>query len=108
MQTLSDPIDFQLSYLLHFKKTNRPEEKKEIIERLGPSIMRESGIEKENHIAKLAKALQYEESALPIVLSQNNRRQEKGKTSPFDPYRRGLLKGLNVLISLKTPFSIIC
>ena len=73
MQTLSDPIDFQLSYLLHFKKTNRPEEKKEIIERLGPSIMRESGIEKENHIAKLAKALQYEESALRIVLSQNNR-----------------------------------
>ena len=104
MQTLSDPIDFQLSYLLHFKKANRPEEKKEIIERLGPSIMRESGIEKENHIAKLAKALQYEESALRIVLSQNNRTiahsievpsasSRNGKNQDVRPLSKGTAKG---------------
>lgn len=89
MQTLSDPIDFQLSYLLHFQKSNRPEEKKQIIERLGPLIMREEGIEKENHIAKLAKALQYEESALRIVLSQSNRPVTRSIEVPSGSSRRG-------------------
>ena len=64
--SLVDPLDFELSYYLHTKKLDTPEERRKAVESFIPHLksLPPASIEFEDTLAKLAKATSYEPSAI--------------------------------------------
>lgn len=76
MLNLVDPMDFQINYYLNVKKLNTPEERKKVmlyfirfLKNIAP------GIDRDNYIAKLAKATGYEMDAIRSQI--NNLKESK-------------------------------
>lgn len=76
MLNLVDQMDFQINYYLNVKKLNTPEERKKVmlyfirfLRKIAP------GIDRENYIAKLAKATGYEMDAIRSQI--NNTKESK-------------------------------
>lgn len=70
MGRLVDGLDFQLDYYINVKKLTRPEEKKAVASHFVPLFKAEDEWTRENHIAKLAKALNFEESVLRMMVAK--------------------------------------
>lgn len=70
MEHLSDGLEFQLSYYTNVKKLSTTEEKGAVIRHFAPLFALEDELTKENHIAKLAKALDFEPSALRLLVQK--------------------------------------
>ena len=71
MNNLVDAMDFQLSYYLNFASLDSPQEKQKVLAYFASALREEEGIELENHIAKLSKALKYEASAIRLYLQNS-------------------------------------
>lgn len=72
MSTLVDALDFQLNYYATFKNVESAEDKEKVLKHFLPMLTEESGVEQENHIAKLSSALNYDPSALRMIIAKEN------------------------------------
>ncbi len=71
METLIEPLDFQLNYFTNTKRVETSVEKQKLIEQFLPTIRSlPFGIEQENYLAKLSKATGYEIEAIRNLLNK--------------------------------------
>lgn len=67
---LIDVVDFELSYYQNVKKLSTQADKQAVIRHFAPLLAKEDELSRENHIAKLAKAMNYEVSAIRLFVSR--------------------------------------
>lgn len=78
MTTLVDALDFQLNYYVNFKTVDSAEDKEKVLRHFLPLLASESGIEQENHVAKLSAALNYDPSALRVCIANESKKKQQG------------------------------
>ena len=70
MSHLIDVVDFELSYYQNVKRISTQADKQAVVRHFAPLLAKEDELTRENHLAKLAKALDYEISALRMFVAR--------------------------------------
>lgn len=78
METLIDPVDFQISYYQNTRKLETPEERKQVLLAFLPHVISlNEGIEREDYIVKLSKITKYEPDAIRNLIKQGLPKKEQ-------------------------------
>ena len=94
MGHLVDPSDFALSFYLNTKKLETVEDREKVLRKFLPYCASlPPGIQKENYLAKLAKATRFEPEAIRALLPKANGLEGEGSYEETPVYRRRKASG---------------
>lgn len=100
MSHLVDSSDFALSFYLNTKKLDTVEEREKVLRKFLPYCASlPPGIQKENYLAKLAKATQFEPEAIRALLPKADGLEGEGNYEETPVYRRKKGKGQQTPVS---------